>query len=254
MSENNNIPEGAQRADAATGGTGTAGKAAAPKPKKKRWPITVGVIAAIVVIAGAGMWVWHEQPSFCNAFCHVSMDPYLPTYEAEPGQPALDKWGNEVADASGMMAAAHQADPECNASCMSCHVPTIGEQVAEFGAFVSGDYDVVSVGSSAVAGQPSYSLIERTLDELVAARGLESGDEFCLNETCHNLTREDLVELTAEYERNPHVAQHEEYSCGTCHKGHRASVNYCSKCHADAPIPDGWITVGQEQDLEYRAN
>ena len=138
MSEKSNMPESAESTSTpAEGPSGTA-KTTTPRAKKKRWPITVGVIAAIVVIAGAGMWVWHEQPSFCNAFCHVSMDPYLPTYEAEPGEAALDKWGNEVADASGMMAAVHRADPECNASCMSCHVPTIGEQVAEFGAFVSG--------------------------------------------------------------------------------------------------------------------
>ena len=48
---------------------------AAPKRKRKKWPITVGVIAVVLVVAGAGFWVWHEQPSFCNAICHTPMDP-----------------------------------------------------------------------------------------------------------------------------------------------------------------------------------
>ena len=55
------------------------------KRKGRRWPIVVGVIAAVVVAAGAGFWVWHEQPSFCAAICHTPMDEYLETYEQEPG-------------------------------------------------------------------------------------------------------------------------------------------------------------------------
>jgi len=78
---------------------------AAPAAKKarKKWPIVVGVVVAVLVVAGAGFWVWHEQPSFCNAICHTPMDPYLPTYEATPGEPATDKWGNELETASGML-------------------------------------------------------------------------------------------------------------------------------------------------------
>lgn len=239
MSENKNTTEGMDASQPQT------------QRKRKRWPITLGIIAVIVVIAGAGMWVWHEQPSFCNAFCHTPMDPYLPTYEAEPGQATHDKWGNEVADGAAMLAATHRANTECNATCMSCHVPTIGEQVAEFGSFVGGGYNVVDIADE--GNSQDYSLIERTLDELVAARGLESGDQFCLNEACHNLTRDDLAATTAEYDINPHVAQHEELSCDTCHKAHRASANHCGKCHADAPTPEGWISADQEQELQRRA-
>ena len=47
------------------------------KRRGRRWPIVVGVIAAVVVAAGAGFWVWHEQPSFCNAVCHDPMDAYV---------------------------------------------------------------------------------------------------------------------------------------------------------------------------------
>ena len=38
--------------------------APAPKRKAKRGWIVGGVIAAVIVVAGAGFWVWHETPSF----------------------------------------------------------------------------------------------------------------------------------------------------------------------------------------------
>lgn len=205
---------------------------AAPKKKGKKWPIVVGVVAVVLIAAGAGFWVWHEQPSFCNAICHTPMDPYLPTYEAEPGQAAVDKWGNEVADASSMMAAKHRADQ--GTTCMGCHIPSIGEQMSEGLNWVSGNY--------------VNPLEERDLEQLVEARGVES-DEFCLNESCHNLTREDLQKATADMEFNPHVAQHGEIECSECHKAHRASVMYCTQCHSEAEVPEGWLTVAEANKL-----
>ena len=52
------------------------GAAGGPAPKKrpKRGWIVAGAVAAVIVVAGAGFWVWHEQPSFCNAICHSPMD------------------------------------------------------------------------------------------------------------------------------------------------------------------------------------
>ena len=46
----------------------------APKRKRARAAIIAGVTAAIIIVAGAGFWVWHEQPSFCGAICHTPMD------------------------------------------------------------------------------------------------------------------------------------------------------------------------------------
>ena len=202
------------------------------KRPRKRWTTAVAVVAVVLVVAGAGLWAWHEQPSFCSAICHNPMDPYLPTYEAEPGQPTADKWGNEVADAAGLMAASHRA--ENGDTCMSCHVPTLGEQISEGMTWVSGDY---------------YDpLSERNLDDLTAARGVE-GDEFCLNEACHNYTRDELVELTSDRAFNPHVAQHEERECSDCHKAHRSSVMVCAQCHTEAEIPQGWISPVEDAML-----
>lgn len=56
--------------------TGTSGAPAPKKPRRKGW-IIAGVVAAVIIVAGAGFWVWHEQPSFCNAICHSPMDYYV---------------------------------------------------------------------------------------------------------------------------------------------------------------------------------
>lgn len=211
------------------GGTG-----ASPAPKKKghRALITSAVVAVVLVVAGAGLWVWHEQPSFCGAICHTPMDNYLATYEAPLGQATTDKWGNAVADSSTMLAAVHAAEGN---TCMDCHVPTLSEQVGEGVAWISGNY--------------GFPLVERTASDLTEASG-RAGDELCLNESCHNLTREDLVEKTADMGiYNPHDAHHMELECTTCHKAHRASVMYCTQCHAQAEVPEGWISMGESNEL-----
>lgn len=208
-----------------------------PMEKRKRLGITLGCIAVVLVVAGAGFMVWHEQPSFCNAICHDPMDPYLPTFEATPGQPATDKWGNEVEDASSMLAAVHN---QAGKTCMDCHVPQLDEQMTEGAEWVAGNYD--------------SPLGERTSTQLVEARGLENSDEFCMNTSCHPYGRDELVKKTAWMGKiNPHTPQHGEQKCTTCHKAHRASVNYCTQCHTDAVVPDGWLSYTDSKLLEEAA-
>lgn len=213
---------------------------AAPKRKRKKWPITVGVIAVVLIVAGAGFWVWHEQPSFCNAICHTPMDPYNQTYDQEDNAAGTDKWGNEVSNTHSMLAVSHKSG-DAGATCMSCHVPQLSEQISEGVNWLTGNYYA--------------DLDERTLEDLTEARGIPS-EEFCLNAACHSnsdgsaMTRADLAELTSDFEHNPHVAQHGvEYSCDTCHKAHRASVNQCTQCH-EAELPDGWISVDEAKKLD----
>lgn len=211
----------------------------APKKKKKKLAI-VGVVVVIVAALGVGMWAWHEQPSFCNAICHTPMDPYLPTYESTPGESTTDKWGNEVTDAHAMLAATHRVDADI--VCVDCHVPTLGEQATEAVHWITGDYSVVENATyGGVLG-------ERGLDQLTAARGIPN-DEFCLNSSCHDITRDDLKQMTADRARNPHNEQHGKQDCTNCHKAHRASVFQCAQCHNDVELPDGWITPAQANKL-----
>ena len=196
-----------------------AGASPAPKRRGRRTAVVAAVVAAILVVAGVGMWVWHEQPSFCGAICHTPMDNYLTTYESDLNSPATDKWGNEVADPHTMLAAYHG---KLGNDCMDCHVPTLSEQIGEGAAWVAGNYN--------------FPLVERTASELTKASGRDA-DELCLNEACHNLTRDDLYEKTADMGTyNPHWA-------------HRASVMYCTQCHAQAEVPEGWLSMRESNEL-----
>ena len=204
---------------AQVGSASVAAKPAAKRPR--RGAIVGGVIAAVVVAAGISAFMWHEQPSFCNAICHTPMDGYLETYEAEPGQAATDKWGN---------------------------------QVSEGLSWASGNYTLM-----ATDGNPAGELTERGTSQLAEARGV-AGDEFCLNKDCHNLTREDLTALTevesdnpAVIIRNPHSWQHGQQACSDCHKAHRASVLTCTQCHADMELPEGWISAQEAKLLPNQA-
>lgn len=214
-------------------------EAPAKRPRKKvgrfyRWQIVAVVVVAVIAVAGLGFNAWHTSPSFCDAICHNPQDPYNPTYFAEPGQPAVDKWGNQVEDASGMLAAAHRV--EADANCLSCHKPTIGEQLTEGVEWVTGNF---------------YNpLSERSLDNLERWKSNATGTSFCLNSACHDMTKEELSTVYEDWDRNPHSWHHSEYTCSDCHKSHRASVMVCSQCHDDSALPAGWITFEQSKELE----
>lgn len=212
--------------------------------RRKKLCVSAGVAAAVLVVAVAGGLAWHEQPSFCSAICHTPMtNSYLTTLESTPGEPSTDKWGNEVEDARGMMAATHAQEGE---ACLDCHVPTVGEQLTEGMHWLTGNYEVEQVAAG-------YVVSEVSLGDLVAARGASSAAEFCLNDGCHNISREELAQKTEGMSRNPHNSHLGDVDCGECHKAHRASVMYCSRCHSDADIPEGWISYQQSQQLENTA-
>ena len=205
---------------------------------KKKIGIIVGTIVVVVVVAGIGLFVWHEQPSFCGAICHTPMDEYLATYSAPLGESTTDKYGNEVEDSSAMMATLHAASEEdggADADCLSCHDAVFSEQAQE--------------GVNWLVGNYYYPLDERTLADLTEPAGKDA-DDFCLNEDCHDLTREDLVEATSDMGTyNPHLEQHGTKECNECHKGHRASVNICTECHNEAEVPEGWLTYEEAEEL-----
>lgn len=212
------------------GQVGDVAAAAKKKPSKKL--TIIGAIVAVLVVAGVGFWQWHETPEFCTAICHTPMNAtYLATLYANPYEPAVDKWGNEVTKAKSMLASVHG---NMGKRCMACHVPSIEEQVTEGLEWIQGNY---------------YNpLSERDLARLVFYR--KAGEtEFCLNPACHDITKTALTDETAAMARNPHSWHHTEYTCSDCHKAHRASIMICSQCHEDAEVPAGWLTWDESMNL-----
>ncbi len=211
------------------------------KPKRRsRKGVIAGVVAAVIVVVGCGMWVWHEQPGFCNAFCHTPMDPYVETYYAQADGAATDKWGNAVTQVDAMMAAPHA---QAGVTCLDCHIPSLEQQVGEVREEITGGYD--------------YPLQEQTVKALLQDSGRTgNSDTMCLASGCHDVTRADLTELTADMPRNPHSWQHGEIECDTCHKSHRASVLQCTQCHEDAEseLPSGWVDWTEAQRIRITAD
>ncbi len=216
-----------------------------PSPKKRfgflkggKAYVTLGVSVVIILLAACGFTVLHEQPSFCNAICHAPQDPINATYEGNSGEAGVDKWGNPVEDMGDLLVVAHKENGDM--VCLDCHEATMGQQVTEGVLWISGNYD--------------YPLDERTLTDLNHYVKADDPNEFCLNESCHNMTYEDLAKTTESYgEYNPHITEdrHQELECGDCHKAHRQSVNACSRCHDDGEItiPDGWLSYEESVAL-----
>lgn len=226
--------------------------AAEPAVKvKKKWPVALGVVAAVLLLAGIGMFVWHEQPSFCGAICHAPMDAYLEGYNQEDNAAGVDKYGNDVANTHAMLAVSHKSQ---NVACLGCHVPSIAQQIGEGTMMMSGSYTVVD----RVNGN-GFAQHERTLSDLLVNAGhaddTGKGDQFCLRSGCHDMDRAELakVQVVEGTVRQPHLwlntphasAGGMEFACGDCHKSHRASVNACTACHADAVSPEGWLTFAE---------
>lgn len=210
--------------------------APAKRQKAKRRFLVLGVVGAVIVVAGIGMFAWHNQPSFCGTLCHMPMSTYEDTYFAAADTETVDKWGNAVSDSDAMLAVGHREGADI--TCLDCHTPSISQQVGEVVETITGNY--------------YYPLSEVSVKELMDNSNQVSnatGDEFCLNESCHNMTRDDLATLTADMTRNPHDSPHAENACSDCHKSHRASVMLCSECHADAEIPDGWMTADEGEAI-----
>lgn len=216
----------------------TLAAAAGAKPKKKKkWPIVLAIILGVLVLAGVGGWVWHEQPSFCAAICHSPMDPYLETYDQAAGVAGIDKYGREVSNTDSMLAVTHAA---AGVTCLDCHTANLDQQIEEGKTWLAGDFQ--------------DPLKERRLKDLVLATGIEA-DDFCLREGCHEVTnRDELFAIYADEEINVHNPIHSYQPCSNCHKAHRASVVLCSQCHGEhMDIPDGWLTVQEEAAMKAAA-
>uniref|UniRef100_A0A7C9JDC0 Histamine H3 receptor n=1 Tax=Muribaculaceae bacterium Z82 TaxID=2304548 RepID=A0A7C9JDC0_9BACT len=181
------------------------GKASSERRQRRRWPVVVAAVAVVLAAAGAGFWVWHEQPSFCNAVCHEPMDAYVEGYYGDAGQ----------------MAYAHQA---AGTSCLQCHEAKVDEQIHEAAVWLAGDFDTDEEGH-------------------LTRVGVRSDAAMCATAGCHDM--EQVAAATADWGgqagANPHDS-HQGYAldCSSCHTAHGQSVMYCNTCH-DFAVPQGWV-------------
>jgi cytochrome c nitrite reductase small subunit len=136
-------------------------------------------------------------------------------------EPYLQSW-----QASDYGAYAHAVE---GVACLDCHEPTLEQQVDELVVYMQGDFTV--------------PLEER-----------EFSADFCLD--CHEANEhtsyDEVIQLTADLELNPHDSHLGELNCETCHKMHRASEDYCADCHEPVATGAGWtvpVSVTAEIDV-----
>lgn len=184
---------------------GSANKVA-PGRKRKKWSVAAGVVAAVLVVAGAGFWVWHEQPSFCAAVCHDTMGKYLETYED-----------------SDYLVHDHAVE---GIDCLDCHTPELSEQFAELQLQLSGNYRVPLAKMETDDGfclrDGCHTREEIESHTVVAVDGAEVSP--------HTTT----IDASAAQMKNPHGDGGESLACSTCHTSHRESkeIDYCyDTCH-----------------------
>lgn len=196
------------------GAVGSTAAAASPAAKKRRrrWPIAVGVVVAVLVVAGAGFMVWHEQPSFCNAICHTPMDPYVEGYYND----------------DSLSAQAHQV---AGVTCLQCHEAKLDEQIKEGLSWVSGDFEVDERG-------------------MLTTVGVRSDEKMCASNGCHDF--DEVVAATQNWGGEEGVNPHESHQgraidCSNCHGVHGESVMYCNTCH-EYEVPEGWVSPQRAAD------
>ncbi len=191
-------------ADAGAPGAAPAQEAPAARRPRRRWPVAVGVVAVVLLVAGGGFWVWHEQPSFCNAVCHQPMDAYVDGYYED----------------DSLLAHAHMT---AGTTCLQCHEAKIEDQVHEAMVWVSGDYPMDENG-------------------LLTRVGVRADEALCATAGCHDMA--EVIAATADWGGEPGVNPHDSHQgraidCSNCHGVHEQSVMYCNTCH-DYAVPEGW--------------
>ncbi|WP_080800403.1 cytochrome c3 family protein [Arabiibacter massiliensis] len=179
------------------------------KGSKRRKLVTALCVTGVVIVgAGAGLWVWHEQPGFCGSVCHDTMGSYVESYE-----------GGE------MLASQHaQADVVC----LDCHEAELHTQLAELQVQLSGEY---RLPLAKMETDDAFCLRDgcHTREKIVTATAdYAAGGGTKVNP--HEIT------FSADYgdTESPHQVGGETAPCATCHTMHRTSagIDYCyDACH-----------------------
>ncbi|MDR0347312.1 MAG: cytochrome c3 family protein [Coriobacteriales bacterium] len=183
------------------------------KKKPKRGFIILGVVTAVLIVAGVGGVIWHGTPEFCGAICHNPMGSYVDGYKSDDPTLLLTehvKQGNE---------------------CLDCHKATIGEQIQEAQVWLAGDFKQPMEASG--IGTREFCLECHDMDDI-----MEATDDYAgLYERGISIGFQGLAKGL-----NPHRSHMENLQCGDCHQMHRPSVMQCNECHY-VPLPEGWTDM-----------
>jgi nitrate/TMAO reductase-like tetraheme cytochrome c subunit len=175
------------------------------KPAKKTNWLKISIIANIVLVVviavGAASWAMMRASDTDPKFCA----------SCHIMKPMVDSY---LSDKSTSLDHLHE---KATIQCKQCHDYPLSKEIASGINFITGNYTMPL----------SYNKI--------------ATKEFCLK--CHG-SYDKLAKLTANYDpdsgRNPHESHNGELDCYNCHKSHGQSTLYCSQCHSDMKIPDGW--------------
>ncbi|MDR3315516.1 MAG: cytochrome c3 family protein [Coriobacteriales bacterium] len=239
-------PGGAVHTGEPGGSAGTDNPEVKVKKKGKGLKIVIAIVVVLVVLAGGGgaaYALFHDDPAFCNFVCHTPMDPYVTSYDE--GLSVRDYQATaQGEDTSLKLSVTAHKESEQAVNCLMCHEPTMDEQISEGIKWVTGDYELPLTGFKITTS-------EKNAD----APKTKMAQEFCLRAECHEgiTSIEELKASTASLTRNPHNSHLGAQDCNTCHKVHELSVLYCTQCHADAKVPEGWLTYTEWQKLEKAA-
>jgi len=205
------------------------------KPKKRgkaRLIILVIVIVIVLLFGSAGVVyaTQHSNPLFCNAICHSPMNPYVESYLEGTSLSPLQT------DLEYPLGVVVHRDSDQQVVCVDCHTDGLDIQISEGISWVTGSYPT-----------PLNPLI-MTIREPNGPHQ-RSGIETCLNEGCHEgiSSLDDLKASTADLKRNVHDSHNGAQNCTICHSMHEQSTVFCTQCHADAVVPDGWLTYSEQQ-------
>lgn len=247
MSEEEKVHQGTDAAFEATEPTQTPEVAPEteeqhPRRKPRKWPIFTALAAMFVAVFFVAFLHWHEMPSFCNAFCHQPMDPYVEGYYS--GDMSLS-------------AARHAAVGE---TCLSCHwtqaklMDLVHEVVMWVGdgftdplpdhAFPHGDK--ASFVSDEFCGACHDGEYAPTKESATAGRWYDAnGVEY----DPHNIPEDVAIHMIVGYDGGP-------ITCGDCHSVHKESTLVCATCHDDVfnaetspeywVIPDSYLTANAD--------
>jgi len=208
-------------------------ESAKPKKKGKARLILLVIVIVLVLLFGGGGVVYatqHPNPLFCNAVCHTPMDPYVMSYmegtSVNPLQTDLQY---------PLLVTVHR-DSDQEVICLDCHTDGLGVQISEGISWLTGNVP-----------QPLNPLV-MTIREPNAPHQ-RSGITTCLVAGCHEgiSSLDDLKASTADLKRNVHDNHNGAQNCSLCHQMHEQPTVFCTQCHADAPLPDGWLTYAEQQ-------